>query len=264
MNATIPFIVEATIRLADSKSLICHSFSLLPALMTMFAMASVMLLVSQWLQVVEELSPLKAGFYLLQMAVGSLIFAPIAPKLAARLGAKIVLPSGITMAAIGFFIMYIFGDPLTYPVLAVALVLVGAGTASLAVASAIIMLGTPAEKAGNAAAIEESMYDIGNVFGVAILGSLASQIYRAYLDIESFASNGIVGDLAYVANESVVGAVEVAKATGLTKLATEATAAFSDSFVLTALIGGVVMIVVAIVIYILIPKSLDITKAEHH
>lgn len=234
------------------------------ALMTLFAMAAVLLLVAQWLQVIEGLSPFKAGFYLLPMAVGSMVFAPLAPGLAARIGAKIVLPGGIATAGIGFFIIYFFGDPLTYPALAVALILIGAGTASLAVASAIMMLGAPAEKAGNAAAIEESMYDLGNVFGIAILGSLASQLYRSYLDIETFASQGIVGELATVAKESVVGALEVANVTGLTKLATEATAAFNDSFTITALIGGIIMILVAIVIFILIPKSLDITKQNHH
>ena len=65
------------------------------AFMTMFAMASVLLLASQWLQVVEELSPFKGGLYLLPMAIGDMVFAPIAPGLAARFGPKIVLPSGI-------------------------------------------------------------------------------------------------------------------------------------------------------------------------
>ncbi len=160
--------------------------------------------------------------------------------------------------------MYFFGHPLTYPTLAVALLLVGAGTASLAVASALIMLETPTSKAGNATAIEESMYDLGNVFGVAVLGSLASLLYRSYLDIAAFSSDGIVGELAQVANESVIGAVEVAKITGFTQLATEAIAAFNDSFVATALIGGIIMMIVAVIVFILIPKSLDITKQKHH
>ena len=57
------------------------------AFMTMFAMASVLLL-AQWLQVVEELSPFKTGLYLLPMAIGDMVFAPIAPGLAARFGPK--------------------------------------------------------------------------------------------------------------------------------------------------------------------------------
>ena len=232
------------------------------AFMTMFAMASVLLLASQWLQVVEELSPFKAGLYLLPMAIGDMVFAPIAPGLAARFGPKIVLPSGIGIAAIGMFIMYFFGHPLSYSTMALALILVGAGTASLAVASALIMLETPTSKAGNAAAVEESMYDLGNVFGVAVLGSLSSMLYRVFLDISSFSSKGIVGDLAHVAEESVVGAVEVAKATGIKQLANEAVTSFNDAFVATALVGGIIMIIISIVVYLLIPKSLDITKQK--
>jgi len=247
------------VRLFNSRT---FSAGTIAAFMTMFAMAAVILLVAQWLQIVEGLAPLKAGFYLLPMAIGALIFAPIAPSLAARLGAKVVLPLGITIAAIGMFIIYIFGHPLNYPALAIALLLVGAGTASLAVASALIMLETPTSKAGNAAAIEESMYDLGNVFGVAVLGSIASLLYRSYLDIATFASDGIVGELASIANESAISAIEVANSASVTQLANEAVIAFNDSFVMTALIGGIIMLVVAIVVFILIPKSLDITTQK--
>ena len=173
-----------------------------------------------------------------------------------------MLPSGIGIAAIGMFIMYFFGHPLSYSTMALALILVGAGTASLAVASALIMLETPTSKAGNAAAVEESMYDLGNVFGVAVLGSLSSMLYRVFLDISSFSSKGIVGDLAHVAEESVVGVVEVAKATGIKQLANEAVTSFNDAFVATALVGGIIMIIISIVVYLLIPKSLDITKQK--
>ena len=153
------------VRLFKSRS---FSAGTIAAFMTMFAMAAVLLLVAQWLQVVEGLSPFKAGFYQLPMAVGAMIFAPLAPGLATRLGARVVLPIGIA------------------------------------------------------------------------------------------------GELAQVANESVVGAVEVAKIMSLPQLATEAIAAFNDSFITAALIGGIIMMVVAVIIFFLIPKSLDITKQENH
>ena len=76
-----------------------------------------------------------------------------------------------------------------------------------------------------------------------------------------FSSKGIVGDLAHVAEESVVGAVEVAKAT-IKQLANEAVTSFNDAFVATALVGGIIMIIISIVVYLLIPKSLDITKQK--
>ena len=98
--------------------------------MTMFAMASVLLLASQWLQVVEELSPFKG--WLIPITYGNRRYGVCTncTGLAARFGPKIVLPSGIGIATIGMFIMYFFGHPLSYSTMALALILVGAGMAS--------------------------------------------------------------------------------------------------------------------------------------
>ncbi|OXS56979.1 QacA/B family quaternary ammonium compound efflux MFS transporter [Cohnella sp. CIP 111063] len=233
------------------------------ALISMFAMNAMLLLVVQWLQVVEGLSPFKAGVYLLPMALGSLLFAPLAPMLAAQMGARTILSSGLALAGVGFLIMFFFGQPLAYPLLAASLFLIGAGSSSLAIASAIIMLSAPQEKAGNAAAIEESMYDLGGVLGIAILGSIAAQLYRNYLNVDSFINQGISGPLAELAKESIVGALEVSAQMGIAGFAAEAVSAFNNSLVTTGLIGGIIMIVIATVVFMLVPKTLDITK-EHH
>ena len=52
-----------------------------------------------------------------------------------------------------------------------AIVAIGDGS-SLLVASSVIMSGTPVEKAGSAAAIEESSYELGMALSVAALGSI--------------------------------------------------------------------------------------------
>ena len=67
----------------------------------------------------------------------------------------------------------------------------GAGAGSLAIGSAMIMAGTPPAKAGNAAAIEETAYDLGNVLGVAMLGSVASLVYRQQLDVDALVEDGL-------------------------------------------------------------------------
>ncbi|WP_247741112.1 MFS transporter [Cohnella sp. LGH] len=234
------------------------------ALISMFAMNALLLLVVQWLQVVEGLSPFKAGVYLLPMALGSLFIAPLAPMLAARIGARTVLAGGLAIAGVGFLIMFFFGHPLGYPALAASLLLIGAGSSSLAIASAIIMLSAPQEKSGNAAAIEESMYDLGGVLGIAILGSIAAQLYRNHLNIETFINQGIAGPLAELAKESVVGALEVSTQLGVAELAAAAVSAFNDSLAMAGLIGGIIMMAVAVVVYVLVPKTLDITKSQSH
>lgn len=236
----------------------------LAALIAMFAMAALILLITQWLQVVKALSPLWAGIYLLPMAGGSLITSVIAPSLANRFGARSIVAGGLFIAGLGFLCLYFLGNPLTYSTMAVSLMLIGAGTGSLAIASAIIMSSTSTEKAGNAAAIEESMYDLGNVLGISILGSISALFYRQYLQIENFAQQGITDTLAKFSNESIVGALEVSRQTGVAELAGQATAAFNQSLISTGVIGGIILIAVAAAVFLMIPKTFDLTKQAHH
>jgi len=126
------------------------------------------------------------------------------------------------------------------------------------------MLSAPQEKSGNAAAIEESMYDLGGVLGIAILGSIAAQLYRNHLNIETFINQGIAGPLAELAKESVVGALEVSAQLGVAELAAAAVSAFNDSLAMAGLIGGIIMMAVAVVVYVLVPRTLDITKSQSH
>lgn len=249
------------VRLFNSRG---FSSGMLAAFLTMFSMSAVILLVSQWLQTIEALSPLSAGVHLLPMAGGALIFAPLAPKLATRFGPKLILPLGIAIAGIGFLVIYFSGNQVEYSTLFIALLLIGSGTGALAIATSMIMLVTPVEKAGNASAMEEVMYDLGNVFGLAILGSLAASFYRSNLNIDQFIPVGLEGELAKVSNESIAGALEVANMLGITELAEISTVAFNDSFITTSLIAGLILIASAIVIYLMIPKSLNITEEENH
>ncbi|MEV7225907.1 MFS transporter [Polymorphospora sp. NPDC051019] len=231
------------------------------ALVSMFAMAALLLLVAQWLQLVEGQSPLQAGVHLLPMAAGAVVAAPLAPALAGRVGARTVLAGGLAVAGVGFLVLYAAAGPLSYPAVLVALALLGAGSGSLAIASAIIMSGTPQSKAGNAAAIEETAYDLGNVLGVAILGSVAAALYRDRL--AGLTGEGVDGSLVAAAQESLGAALHVAAQAGVPELAARARDAFTDSLVQIGMVGGLAMLAAAAVVYILVPRSLDLTKQQH-
>ncbi|MER7081570.1 MFS transporter, DHA2 family, multidrug resistance protein [Saccharopolyspora kobensis] len=218
----------------------------LAALASMFAMAALLLLVAQWFQLVEGFSPLQTGVYLLPMAVGAAIASPLAPTAAAQIGARTTVAGGLALAGLGFLSLHAL--PLTYPVVLLALTLLGIGASSLAIASAIIMSGTPPEKAGNAAAAEETAYDLGNVLGVAVLGSAASVAYRAHLD-------GGAPIVPVGAEESLGAALEIAAETGAPELAIRAEEAFNHSLAQTGLFGGLIMIATAIAVFLLLPKN---------
>ncbi|MDT9595384.1 MFS transporter [Nocardioides zeae] len=237
----------------------------LTALATSIAMAALLLLGAQWLQLVHGWSPLQTGLALLPLAVGGLIGSPLAPGVAQRIGARAVLAGGLAVGGLGFLVLFVAPHPLSYAALAVALLLVGIGMASLAVASAVIMAGAPTDKAGSAAAIEESSYEIGAVLGVAVLGSVASAIYRSDLPASDLTAAGVGAGDVDAARESLGGALEVADGLGGpgATLAADAAAAFTDSLAWTGLAGGVLLLVTACVVARLTPKDLDLSDAEH-
>ncbi|MFI6496093.1 MFS transporter [Nonomuraea typhae] len=225
----------------------------LAALTTSIAMAAMMLLIAQWMQLVMGYTPLETGLRLLPTALGALVLSPLAPALAARIGARTVLAGGLVVAGLGFLVL--FAAPLVYGWVALALLLIGAGMGSLAIASAVIMSGAPIEKAGSAAAIEETSYEVGGVLGVAVLGSVAAAIYRTALPYH--------GADAEAARESIGGALDVAAKLGLPDLAEQAKTAFSDSLAVTGAAGAALMLLAALVTWKLTPRTLDIAGGHH-
>ncbi|WBB64686.1 MFS transporter [Streptomyces sp. WMMC500] len=231
------------------------------ALASMFALGALLLLVAQWLQLVDGRTPLQAGVALTPAAIAMTVASPLAPALAARIGARAVLAGGLAIAGAGFLVIHLAPSPIGYPWMAVALVLLGGGGSSLAVASGIIMAGTPQEKAGNAAALEETSYELGSVLGVAVLGSVAGAAYRSHL------GEGVLRALtpaqAHDARESLAGALEAAEHTGSGRLAARAADAFVDSLALTGLVGFLTLLGAAVLTAVLVPKDLDLTKQAH-
>ncbi|MEV0383637.1 MFS transporter [Nonomuraea sp. NPDC050643] len=233
------------------------SAGVVTALTTSIAMAAVLLLLAQWMQLVQGYPPLETGLRLLPAAAAAIIASPLAPVLAARIGARTVLAGGLALTGLGFLLVYLAPAPLGYGPVAGALVLIGAGNGSLAIASAAIMSGTPAAKSGSAAAIEETSYEIGGALGVAVLGSVAAAVYRGEL--------AYAGPAAGVVRESLGGALGVAKELGPAAghLAAQARRAFTESLILTSGAGVALMLAGTLIVWFLTPRVLDVT-AQHH
>ncbi|SEG24193.1 MFS transporter, DHA2 family, multidrug resistance protein [Nonomuraea solani] len=224
------------------------------ALTTSIAMAAVLLLLAQWMQLVQGYAPLETGVRLLPAALAAIVASPLAPGLAARIGARAVLAGGLALTGLGFLLLYLAPSPLGYGPVAGALVLIGAGNGALAIASAAIMSGTPAAKAGSAAALEETSYELGGALGVAVLGSVAAAVYRQELEYS--------GPAAGVVQESLGGALDAARELGAGELAEQARQAFTDSLVLTGGAGAALVLAGALAVWFLTPRDLDVLS-EH-
>ncbi|MBF8188581.1 MFS transporter [Nonomuraea sp. K274] len=233
------------------------SAGVVTALTTSIAMAAVLLLLAQWMQLVQGYSPLETGVRLLPAALAALVASPLAPALAERVGARTVLAGGLAVTGLGFLPLFLAPAPLGYWPVAGALMLIGIGNGSLAVASAVIMSGTPAAKSGSAAAIEETSYEVGGALGVAVLGSVAAAVYRAEVAYD--------GPAAGVVRESLGGAIDVTRELGAPggAVADQARAAFTDSLVLTSAAGAALMLAGALAVWLLTPRTLDLSPTHH-
>ncbi|GAA4671226.1 MFS transporter [Gordonia humi] len=232
------------------------------ALGSMFAMGAALLLLAQWLQSVDGSSAIATGLKLLPLAVASAVASLIAPRAAEAIGPRAVLAGSITSAGIGMIVLFVVPGDLGYGTVVASLVLVGAGIGSLAVGSVLIMSGSPEHRAGNAAAMEETSYEVGSVLGVAILGSIASVVYRAQLDSSSQVE-ALPSAVMDPARESIGAAVDVAEQAGLPQLADVAGHAFTESMQTTSLIGGGIMVAVAVIVWFVVPKGTTLEPAEH-
>ncbi|RSM85737.1 MFS transporter [Kibdelosporangium aridum] len=232
------------IRLFRSRA---FTAGILVALVSAVTMTAVMLLMAQWIQLVQGFSPLQAGLFLLPTAVVSAIISPMAPSLAHRVGPRPVLIGGLVAMALGFLMLWL--TPLTYGSVVASMVLVGIGTGPMAIASAVIMSGTPEDKAGSAAALEETSYDIGGTLGVATLGSLAAALYR--------------GDLPAGAGEAARESIGGAIATGTPDVIAAAKQAFADSLAVTSLCGAVLILAFTALVWWLTPRGLNLHSVQH-
>jgi DHA2 family multidrug resistance protein-like MFS transporter len=229
------------------------------ALGAVLALAAAMLLLAQWMQLVEGYSPIDTGVRLVPSALAGAVAAALSPWLAARLGARSVLGGSLALAGVGMVLIFVAPGELGYATVSVALLMIGAGTGALALGSAMIMSGTPEDRAGNAAAIEEVSYDVGNVLGVAILGSAAALLYRVGLQDDRVLAP-LPPDLATAPGDSLGNAVAIAEQAALPALARAASAEFTHALEVTSLVGGIILVAVAAVVFWLTPRDTDVTR----
>lgn len=225
-----------------------------------FALAVLLYMLAQWLQLVNGDSTLESGLHLIPMSIATLISSLGAAALAMRYQARHVVAGGLSLAAAAMIMLFFFRYDVTLVPVIVSTCMVGLGTGSLAIGASLIMAETPIDKASSAGSLQEISYDLGNVLGVAILGSFASIVYRADLGSGALRAMGLDSVFIDAAQQSFAATIEIAQAYGLPELVRRGAQAFDESLVLTCMVGGVIILITALVVWRLIPKGLKITE----
>ncbi len=148
-------------------------------LVGLIGVGGVMLLVTQQLQFVEGLSPMEAGVWMGPPALMMLVAALGAPLVARRVPPGIVVAVTLGLSTIGYLLLTIVGSTggILLVVIGFGLVYLGLG-AIAALGTDLVVGAAPPEKAGSASAMSETVQELGLAMGVAILGSLATAVYR--------------------------------------------------------------------------------------
>ncbi|WP_086870574.1 MFS transporter, partial [Streptomyces viridochromogenes] len=175
--------------------------------------AGIGVLLFPFFQAVLGWSGLLSTVAMMPMALAMMTASGLAPKLAARIGARSTMVVGIALAGVGMAFMALFVSVSGgYLSVLPGLLAMGVGMGlSMTPSTEAITASLPREKQGVASALNDVTREFGTALGVALLGALVSTGYRSAIDGRL---HGIPDEAADTAREGVANAVEAAGSTG--------------------------------------------------
>jgi EmrB/QacA subfamily drug resistance transporter len=227
------------------------------AMMLVFlAMYGVMLLMTQYFQLVLGFSALDTAIRLLPIALIMLIVTPFTPRIVQRFGGNRSVGFGMCLIALGFglFTQLTIDTPFWFCWLCLAPLMTGVSL-SMAPMTASIMSAVPESRAGAGSAMNDATRELGAALGIAVLGSIAASQYSSHLHD---ALQKIPAAARGTASSSIAGALQVAEklpARAGAAFATAAQTAFVDGIHVAALFGVGLAIVAALVTRRYLPRT---------
>jgi DHA2 family multidrug resistance protein-like MFS transporter len=219
--------------------------------LTSLAMFGVYIFITQYLQLVLGLSPLRAGLATLPWALAFILGSLLAPRLARSLSRLSVMVWGLAAAALGMALVAAVGSSvgsamagLGLPMLIVGTVVMSLGMAPVfTIGNEMIITAAPPERAGSASALSETASEFSGAVGIALFGSAGTVVYRHGLteampagvpEAAADAALGTIGGAVAVAHSLPVAAGDALRAA--------ARAAFVDALQLSALAGAAIVV----------------------
>ncbi len=224
-------------------------------LLSVLGLSGLVFFLSQYFQLVHGYGPLKAGLAELPAAVTATVFGVLAGVVVRYVSHRLVLTTGLTLVGVAMASLAasltLFTPITPYLPLGVALFVVGVGLGlAFTVASDVILASVPKERAGSAAAVSETAYELGMALGIATLGSIVTAVYRTVVIAPSVPS-----DVAAKARDSLPSALHAAQALPAgkaTELLAAAKAAFTDGLAIASGVGAALLLTAAVAVWLLL------------
>ncbi|WP_405791923.1 MFS transporter [Streptomyces sp. NBC_01506] len=227
------------VRLFQERGLASGSITLL---VVFGVQAGIAVVLFPFFQAVLGWSGLLSTVAMMPMAVMMMMASGLAPKMAAKIGARSTMTVGVALATLGLALMALFVSvDGGYLSILAGMLAMGTGMGlSMTPSTEAITSSLPRAKQGVASALNDVTRELGTALGVAMLGALLAGGYRSAIDDKL---DGIPDGAADSAREGIANAIEVAPETGshAQDLIHAAQQSFVDGWQQSIWIGAAVM-----------------------
>lgn len=242
--------------------------SLMVNLAGVFFVFGVFLFQNLFLQLVIGLSPLEAALWSAPSALVFTVMSFQAYRFTNRFGAVRTVIGGLVVNAAGTGAMATAAYAENLLGILGSSMIIGLGFVPVVLTTTGLIVGTaPAERAGSASAISETSAEFGGALGIALLGSLATFVYRVMMNNVDI--SGLTQAQAQAVTGTLAGAVETARL-----LADPAEArwlqtardSFSVGFAVCCLVATVTLLLLAAIaakVYAQTPLEKDTVRSHH-
>lgn len=146
--------------------------------LTVLALVGLALIAAQYLQLVLGLSPLETGLRLLPLSVAAIAAGLAGARMLRLLGPRLMVALGFAVTALAVLLLAGLGRDDQPQLLVGGFVLLGFGLETTLFGCYESMLNeAPADRAGSAAAVGETAYQLGAGIGIALLGTVMNAAY---------------------------------------------------------------------------------------
>jgi EmrB/QacA subfamily drug resistance transporter len=228
------------------------SISSLAMMLVFLTMFGFFFVVSQLFQLVLGYGPFESGLRMLPIMPLMIIAAPISANLVPKLGARVVVSTGMGLTALGVVILSWLDAGSGYGHVLAGMIPMAIGMGlTMSPLTELIMSSVPRDKAGVGSAMNDTTRELGTTLGVAILGSILSSGYASH--VKDVAATLPVGSRSAVEG-SLAGALSTAQQlaeSGNTVQAQQLIDAAKDSWAhglqLSMSIGAGIVVIAAVI-----------------
>ncbi|WDT91094.1 MFS transporter [Streptomyces sp. SCSIO-PteL053] len=231
--------------------------------LAMLALVGLQLIAVQYLQLVLGLTPLETGLRLLPLTFAAMAAGATGSYTLRRFGPRRMVGCGFVLTASSVLVLTAMGQHDRPALLTTAFVLLGFGLQTTLFGAYESMLSdAPPERAGGAAAIGETSYQLGAGLGIALLGSVMNAAYAPGL--ASLGDKGVPARAGAEASHSLGEAYQVAAQLGGPMgdlLRTTARHAFVDGLHITLFVSAGLLLLGALAA-LRLPKVMECPPKE--